>query len=67
MHALMKGMGAEYSDEVTKSNKKEDMMLDKKLRSGLLLPLPSRFIFTYDSLSEFQTARATSGELSSRI
>ena len=35
MHSLMKGMGAEYSDEVTKSNKKEDMMLDKKLRSGL--------------------------------
>ena len=32
MHALMKGMGAEYSDEVTKSNKKEDMMLDRKIR-----------------------------------
>ena len=32
MSALMKGMGAEYSDEVTKSNKKEDMMLTRKLR-----------------------------------
>ena len=29
---LMKGLGSEYNDEVTKSNKKEDMMLERKIK-----------------------------------
>ena len=32
MNELMKGLGSEYSDEVTKSNKKEDMMLQRKIK-----------------------------------
>ena len=32
MTELMKGLGSEYSDEVTKSNKKEDMMLERKIK-----------------------------------
>ncbi len=32
MDELLKGIGAEYGDEVAKNNKKEEMMLAKKLK-----------------------------------
>ncbi len=32
MTVVMRRIGSEYSDEVTKINKKEDMMLERKLK-----------------------------------